>query len=143
MVLILFIFVGPVLSALGLVMFLGPKAALRDMRELEATGVEVPATLVSLAPQKTYLRVVYEFTAADGSRATHTTYAGRNPLHVVGDTYPLVRAERASENVWMGTMAAVRQERAGLERHIRLTVCVMLAGAVTCALAVTGVALFP
>ncbi|MER6343095.1 DUF3592 domain-containing protein [Streptomyces sp. NPDC001595] len=143
LVLILFIFAGPVLFAVGLMMYLGPKAALRDMRELEATGVEVPATLVSLAPQKTFLRVVYEYTAADGSRTTHTTYAGRNPLHVVGETYPLVRTARTSKNVWMGTMAAVRKERAGLEHHIRFTVWVMLAGVTTCAVAVTGTVLFP
>lgn len=143
LVLILFIFVGPAVFALGLMMSLGPKAELRDMRELEETGVEVPAVLVSLAPQKTYLRAVYEYTTADGSRATHTSYTGRNPLHIVGETYPLVRTARTSENVWMGTMAAVREERAGLEHHIRFTAFVMLAGVTASAVAVTGVVLFP
>ncbi|MGW9448009.1 hypothetical protein [Streptomyces sp. NPDC055632] len=142
-VLILFVFVGLAVVALGLLIIGGPKAELRNMRELEKTGVEVPATLVSMAPHKTYLTVVYEYTTADGSQARHTSSTGRNPLHVVGETYPLVRTAHPSKNVWMGTMAAVRHERAGTEHHIRFMVCVILAGVTTCAVAVTGLVLLP
>ncbi|MEU9863122.1 DUF3592 domain-containing protein [Streptomyces sp. NPDC047971] len=143
LVLVLFVFVGLAVAVLGLFVVGGPRAELRNMRELERTGVEVPATLVSVAPRKTYLTVVYAYPAADGSRATHTSWSGRNPLHVVGETYPLVRTAHPSENVWMGTMAAVRHERAGTEHHLRFMVCVMLAGVTTCAAAVTGLLLLP
>ncbi|MFF9147855.1 hypothetical protein ACF1BN_23685 [Streptomyces sp. NPDC014861] len=142
-VLILFVFVGLVPLVGGLVIIGLHTAALRDMKELEDTGVEVPATLLSRKPYKTYLQVVYEYTTADGSRARHNSSAGRNPLHVVGETYSMVRTAHPSKNVWMGTIAEVRHERAGTERHIRFLVCVILAGVAICAVAVTGLVLLP
>ncbi|MER5306748.1 hypothetical protein ABT034_02965 [Streptomyces sp. NPDC002773] len=85
-VFVLFLFVGLAVTALGLVIIGGPKAGLRNVRELEKTGVEVPATLLSLKPYKTCPDVVYEYTTADGSRARHNSSAGRNPLHAVAVT---------------------------------------------------------
>ncbi|MGW1009579.1 hypothetical protein ACWD4X_05940 [Streptomyces termitum] len=143
LVLILFAVVGLALFALGLVLFAGSRADLRAMRELERTGVEVPAVLVSLTPWKTYLSAVYEYPAADGSPARHTASVGRNPLNAVGESHPMTRTAHPSENVRMGTIAEVRHERTELERHLRFLTYAILASAATCAVAVTGLALRP
>ncbi|MFE1289234.1 hypothetical protein [Streptomyces sp. NPDC058751] len=140
-----FVLAGGGLLFFGLMSFSGERSALRKARELEETGAEVPAVLVALEPlvRTDTLRAHYEYPTAGGSQARHITGVGPNPLHVVGETYPLVRLPRVSRSVHMGTMAAVRKERRDRERYVRQAVWMMALGATACATAVTGLVLVP
>ncbi len=140
-----FVLAGGGLLLFGLLNLGGERAALREARELEETGVEVPAVLVALEPlvHTDTLRAYYEYPAAGGSQARHITGVGPNPLHVVGETYPLVRLPRVAKKVHMGTMSAVRRERKSREEHVRQAVWMVITGFTACAMAVTGLVLVP
>lgn len=145
LVLSAFVLAGGGLLFFGLLCVSGEKNELRAARELEETGVEVPAVLVALEPlvRTDTLRAHYEYTTAGGSRARHTTGVSPNPLHVVGDAFPLVRLPRVAQKVHMGTMAAVRKERRDRERYLRHAVWMVITGFTACTLAVTGLVLVP
>ncbi|MGA5411844.1 hypothetical protein ACPCSC_31880 [Streptomyces lavendulocolor] len=136
---------GGGLLLFGMLYFSGERGLAKEARELEETGVEVPAVLVAVEPlmRTDTLRVHYEYTTAGGSRALHTTGVSPNPLHVVGETFSLVRLPRVAKKVHMGTMAAVRKERRDRERYVRHAVWMMVAGFAACAVAVTGLVLLP
>ncbi|MFG2296593.1 hypothetical protein [Streptomyces sp. NPDC048603] len=144
-VLVAFVLVGGGLLLFGLMTFGGEREVLRKARELEETGAEVPAVLVALEPlvRTDTLRAHYEYRTAGGERARHTTGVAPNPLHVVGERYPLVRLPRVTTNVHLGTMAAVRKERRDRERYVRHAVWTMIVGFAACATAATGLVLVP
>ncbi|MFB9518308.1 hypothetical protein [Streptomyces purpureus] len=145
LVLSAFLLAGGCLLLFGLMCFSGERRALSEARELQETGVEVPAVLVALEPlvRTDTLRACYEYPTAGGSHARHVTGVGPNPLHVVGETYSLVRLPRVANKVHMGTMAAVRKERGDRERYVRHAVWMMVSGSTACAMAVTGLVLVP
>ncbi|MGW6982123.1 hypothetical protein ACWGE1_22255 [Streptomyces sp. NPDC054932] len=145
LVLSAFLLAGGGLLLFGLMCFNGERSTLSQMRELENTGVEVPAVLVALEPlvRTDTLRAYYEYPTAGGSQARHTMGVGPNPLHIVGETYSLVRLPRVATKVHVGTMAAVRKERGDRERYVRHAVWMMIAGFTACATAVTGLVLVP
>ncbi|MFD0369860.1 hypothetical protein [Streptomyces sp. NPDC059071] len=145
LVLSVFVLAGGGLFLFGLLWLSGERSELRAMTELAETGVEVRAALVALQPlvRTDTLRAHYEYPAADGSRARHTTGVSPNPLYRVGETYSLVRLPRVAKKVHMGTMAAVRKERADRERYVRQAVWLVIAGFTACATAVTGLVLVP
>ncbi|MCX4778053.1 hypothetical protein [Streptomyces sp. NBC_01264] len=130
---------------LTLLAIIGGRDEFKEMRELDETGVEVQAVLVALEPlaDADGLRVSYEYPAADGSTARHTADVGPNPLYVVGETYALVRLPGPAMTVHMGTMSAVRKERAEHEAFLRAAVWTVIAAIAMCAAAVTGLALMP
>ncbi|MGA5421928.1 hypothetical protein [Streptomyces lavendulocolor] len=117
----------------------------KEARELEETGVEVPAVLVAVEPlmRTDTRRAHYEYPRAGGSRARHTMGVGPNTLHVVGETFSLVRLPRVAKKVHTGTMAAARRERRDRERYVRHAVWMMVSGFAACAVAVTGLVLLP
>ncbi|MFJ7272516.1 DUF3592 domain-containing protein [Streptomyces sp. NPDC099050] len=144
-VLVLFVLAGLGLVFFGLMWRWGESGNVKELRELEETGIEVQAVLVALEPLRSSdtLRAHYDYPAPGGSTARHTEGVGPSTLHVVGERYPLVRLPRVAKRVQMGTMAVVREERRDRERSVRQAGWIALVGFAVCATAVTGLALAP
>ncbi|MEU2229770.1 hypothetical protein [Streptomyces vietnamensis] len=102
----------------------GERQEAKRIRELDETGVLVEARLVSLVPfgNRGYASVRYEFQGPNGEKAKYETGVTALPVHVVGDTYPLVHHPRNAKSVYQGTRAAVRKERRAREGFVRGTV---------------------
>ncbi len=105
----------------SLMVMAGSRKEAKRMRELEETGVLVEARLAALAPfgNRGYAAVRYEFRGPNGEKAEYGTGVTLMPVHVVGDTYPLVHHPRNAKIVYQGTRAAVRKERKSQEGFAR------------------------
>ncbi|MFF8604768.1 DUF3592 domain-containing protein [Streptomyces sp. NPDC015346] len=120
-VLVCFIIASVPVFIFGLMLIAGERDELKKMTELNESGIEVQARLVSLTPINTQGtgRVIYEFETPDGQNARHQTGVSMGPAHVVGDLYPLVYDPRNTKRVHMGTKATVRKERRFRQGSVR------------------------
>jgi len=123
----------------------GERDSLKKATELEEIGIEVQAYLTYLEPIRNTgsVRVVYEFRGPNGETGRHQTGMGVSPVHVVGNTYPLVHHPRLMDRVHMGTMKAVRKERRVRARFVRAAKWTAITSFVMCALAIGGLVLSP
>ncbi|MFI8823933.1 DUF3592 domain-containing protein [Streptomyces sp. NPDC053431] len=117
-VLVCFIILSVPVFVFGLLLIAGERDARKKMTELNESGVEVEARLVSLRPINTTGTgsAVYEFDTQHGQTAQYRTGVTMGPAHVVGDRYPLVYDPLNTRRVHMGTKATVRRERKN--RHV-------------------------
>ncbi|MFB7375574.1 hypothetical protein ACFC0D_37770 [Streptomyces sp. NPDC056222] len=104
----------------GLLIVAGEGGELKKMEDLNESGLEVQARLVSAVPINTTgtLSVIYEFRTATGT-ARHQTGVSVGPAHVVDDLYPLVYDPNNVKRVHMGTKATVRKERRFRQSSLR------------------------
>ncbi|GAA2467820.1 hypothetical protein [Streptomyces lavendulocolor] len=123
----------------------GERSELKKMTELDETGIEVQARLVSLVPfgNGQYAHAHYEFESPDGSPVRHRTGATVGPAHVVGDTYAFVHHPQFPTRLHMGTKQTVRKERKNRAGLLRCAQWIMFGSLVTEALAVVGLVFSP
>ncbi|MFH8473636.1 hypothetical protein [Streptomyces sp. NPDC018000] len=128
-----------------LMLMQGTREELKKMTELNETGIEVQARLVSLVPfgTKGYAHALYEFEGPNGETVRHQKGATAGPAHVVGDTYPLVHHPQRTNRLHMGTKKTVRKERRMQAGYMRNAQWMALISLVAGALAIVGFVLSP
>ncbi|MFG2328542.1 DUF3592 domain-containing protein [Streptomyces sp. NPDC048604] len=143
-VLVCFIIASVPACLFGLGLMAGERGELKKMTDLNESGVEVQARLLSLTPINTSGTgsVIYEFETATGT-ARHATGVSMGPAHVVGDLYPLVYDPQNTKRVHMGTKATVRRERRFREGSVRFAKKMALVSFVAGTLATVGLIVSP
>ncbi|MFG2296586.1 hypothetical protein [Streptomyces sp. NPDC048603] len=123
----------------------GEQDNVKKATELDEIGIEVQAYLTYLEPIRdtTTARVVYTFRGPNGEEGRHQTGVSISPVHVVGNTYPLVHHPRLLNRLQMGTKKTVRKVRQDREAELKSAKRLALTSFVVCALAVGGLALSP
>jgi len=123
----------------------GEQEELTKMTELDESGIEVQARLVDLVPfgTKGYAHAFYEFEGPRGETVRHRKGETVAPVHVVGDTYPLVHHPQLTNRLHMGTKKTVRKERRTRQGYVRGTRWLALTSFMVCLLAIGGYVLSP
>ncbi|WP_418956965.1 hypothetical protein [Streptomyces tritici] len=144
-VLVVFIVLSVLLFVFSLLWMQGERENLKTMTELCEIGVETQAHLTYKEPLRgtTTLRVRYTFRAPNGDKGEYQTGVGNSPVHVLGDTYPLVHHPRLLSRVHLGTMKTVRKERRTRASYVRTAQRLALLSLTACGLAVAGLVLSP
>ncbi|MEU7278924.1 hypothetical protein AB0A69_09135 [Streptomyces sp. NPDC045431] len=118
----------------GLMCVKGERTVLKKMTELDETGIEVQARLVSLVPfgKGRFAHAVYEFEGPGGTYVRHEQGATVGPAHVVGETYAFVHHPQFPKRLHMGTAKTIRKERRARARYLRegqrIALCSLAAG---------------
>ncbi|MER5203987.1 hypothetical protein [Streptomyces sp. NPDC002825] len=127
----------------SLMVMAGSRQEAKKMKVLEETGVLVQARLAHLVPfgNKGDAHVRYEFPGPNGETARYDTGVSAYPVHVVGETYPLVHHPRNAKSVYQGTRKAVRTERRAQEGFMKAAGWIACFFFLTGALSITALAL--
>ncbi|MEU8526335.1 MULTISPECIES: DUF3592 domain-containing protein [Streptomyces] len=113
--------------------------------ELAEVGIEVEARLTHLGPTRSTRTSIahYEWQGSDGQKLQHQRGVTASPVHVVGDTYPLVYHPRFPTRLKLGTMKTVRKERREREGNLRGAKRLAFWSLAVCVLSITGFVLSP
>ncbi|MFF3014963.1 hypothetical protein [Streptomyces sp. NPDC057939] len=145
LVLMGFVALSVLVFVFALLWMQGERDNLKRAKELEEIGLEAQAHLTYLQPIRDTgtVSVEYTFRGPNGDEGRYRTGMKVSPVHVLGNTYPLVHHPRLVNRVQMGTMKEVRKERRERAGYVRTAQWMAFTSFTVCALAIGGMVLGP